>query len=301
VTANPAQTARWQLFGAGVLFGLMAALARLGSRGTGGFTGPQMSTVRFAVGTVLLGGLFLARPGTFRPVRHRLLATRGILGGLAAFLYFVALSRIPAAQAALINNTFPVIATLLSVRALGERPPLRLVGALGVVALGVFLVLRPSGSFSFGVGVLAAAAGAVVAGISTVSIRALRATDNAATIFFAFTVGGLLVSLPLSFGPWPSDPAPWVIACATAVVGGAAQLLMTAAYGALTVAEAALWQQLTPVAAYLWALAMLDEHLSLAGVLGIVLGAAGVAFGSTVSVTRAPARPRGTVTSLDPP
>jgi drug/metabolite transporter (DMT)-like permease len=276
----------------------MAALARLGSRGAGGFTGPQMSTVRFAVGTVLLVGLFLARPGTFRPVRHRLLITRGVLGGLASFLYFVALSRIPAAQAALINNTFPVIAILLSVRALGERPPLRLVGALALVALGVVLVLRPSGSYSLGVGVLAAAAGAVVAGISTISIRALRATDNAFTIFFAFTVGGLLVSLPLSFGPWPSDSALWAIACATAVVGGAAQLLMTAAYGAVTVAEAALWQQLTPVAAYLWALAMLDEHLSLGGTVGILIGAAGVAYGSTVGVRRSP---RETMTSADPP
>jgi drug/metabolite transporter (DMT)-like permease len=276
----------------------MAALARLGSRGAGGFTGPQMSTVRFAVGTVLLVGLFLARPGTFRPVRHRLLITRGVLGGLASFLYFVALSRIPAAQAALINNTFPVIAILLSVRALGERPPLRLVGALALVALGVVLVLRPSGSYSLGVGVLAAAAGAVVAGISTISIRALRATDNAFTIFFAFTVGGLLVSLPLSFGPWPSDSALWAIACATAVVGGAAQLLMTAAYGAVTVAEAALWQQLTPVAAYLLALAMLDEHLSLGGTVGILIGAAGVAYGSTVGVRRSP---RETMTSADPP
>jgi drug/metabolite transporter (DMT)-like permease len=289
--ASPAIKARWQLFGSGASFGLMAALARLGSRGAAGFTGPQMATVRFAVGTALVAVLFQARPGTFRPVRHRLLVTRGVLGGLAAFLYFVSLARIPAAQATLLNNTFPVLATLISVRALGERPPLSLLGALGLVALGVVLVLRPSGSFPVGIGALAAAAGAVVAGFSATSIRALRATDNAPTIFFAFSVGGLLVSLPLSFGHWPSDPALWGIAFATALISAAGQLLMTAAYGALTVAEAALWQQLTPVAAYLWALAILDEHLSLTGALGILLGAAGVACGTIFGGRGAPSHP----------
>lgn len=279
-TAASTIAARWQLFGSAALFGLMAALARLGSRHSSGFTGPQMATVRFAVGTALIAAYFRARPGTFRPVRHRLLVTRGALGGLAALLYFVSLSRLPAAEATLVNNTFPILATLISIYALRERPPLRLAGALGAVALGMLLVLRPTGSVGLGLGVLAAVAGALVAGVSATSIRALRATDNAPTIFFAFSVGGLLVSLPLSLGHWATDPTLWGIALATAVVSTGGQLLMTAAYGALTVAEAALWQQLTPVAAYLWALTILGEQLSVAGACGILLGAGGVAYGT---------------------
>jgi len=59
-------------------------------------------------------------------------------------------------------------------------------------------------------------------------------------------------------------------------------MLMTHAYGRLTVPEAAIWQQLTPVASYLWALALLDERLAPLGVLGVGLGIAGVVYGSVL-------------------
>jgi len=275
--------ARGQLFAAGLLFGLMAALARLGSRGGGGFSAAQMSTVRFAVGIALTLGLFRLRPGTFRPVRHRLLVTRGALGGVAVLLYFVALARIPAGEATLLNNTFPVIATILSFYTLGERPTVHLAVALAVVTAGVFLVVGPgSGSLGLGVGELAGIASAFLGAGAVTSIRALRATDNAPTIFFAFCVGGLAVSLPFSLGAWPGGALAWGLAVAVGVLSFFAQILMTHAYGALTVAEAALWQQLTPVASYLWALGILDERLSALAVLGVLLGAAGVAYGTVL-------------------
>ena len=279
--------ARWQLFASGLAFGLMAALVRLVSRDASGFTGPQMSTLRFAVGTAAMLALFRARPGTFRPVRRRLLVTRGILGGLAAVLFFVSLARIPAAEATMINNTFPIIGTVLSIYALGERPTVQLGGALVVLALAVVLVVGPgSPAAGFGLGELAAVAGAVVAGTSVISIRALRATDNAPTIFFAFCVGGLLVSAPFAVGPWPGGAAVWAIAIFAAFVATAGQLLMTAAYGALTVPEAALWQQLTPVAAYLWAIVLLGEHLSPIGAIAVLVGVAAVAYGTAFGQRR---------------
>ena len=74
-----------------------------------------------------------------------------------------------------------------------------------------------------------------VAGAVT-AIRVLRATDNAPTIFFAFCLGGIAVSWPFALGPWPTDIRIWGIALLG--VGGAsfvAQMLMTHAYGALSV------------------------------------------------------------------
>ena len=59
-----------------------------------------------------------------------------------------------------------------------------------------------------------------------------------------------------------------------------AQLLMTDAYGALTVAEAALWQQLTPVASYVWALAVLGERFGVVEATGVLIGLAGVTYGT---------------------
>ena len=108
------------LFLAAALFGLLAVLARLAS--LEGLAAPQVATVRFAVGVGLTLGLFRLRPGTFRPVRKGLLVTRGVLGGLAALLYFYALALIPAGQATLLNNTFPVIAVAISYFTLGEKP-----------------------------------------------------------------------------------------------------------------------------------------------------------------------------------
>lgn len=283
--------ARGQLFVAGLLFGLMAALVRLGSQASEGFTGPQLALVRMAIGAAMTLALFRLRPGTWRPVNHRLLVTRGLLGGAAVLLYFLALARIPAGEATLLNNTFPVLATVISFWTLEERPTVHLGIALAVATLGMLLVVG-DGSLptSLGWGEAAGLASAVIGAGAVTSIRALRATDNAFTIFFFFTVGGMAVSLPFAVGTWPAPGLAWVVAGAVGVISFFAQVLMTQAYGALTVPEAAIWQQLTPVASYGWALLLLDERLSPAGVVGVLLGIGGVAYG-TILGHRAPPRP----------
>jgi drug/metabolite transporter (DMT)-like permease len=277
--------ARGQLFLAGALFGLLAVFTRMAAGG--GFSAGQVAVVRFAVGAALTLALFRLRPGTFRPVNRRLLVTRGALGGLAALLYFVALSRIPAGEATLLNNTFPIIATVLSFFTLGERPTVHLGLALLVTSAGVFLVLGGgSTAFGLGWGEAAAIASAFLGAGAVTSIRALRATDNAPTIFFAFCLGGMAVSWPFALGAWRQSLAIWLVALAVGLISFAAQLLMTHAYGALTVAEAAVWQQLTPVASYLWALWLLDERVSGMGVVGAGLGVAGVVYGSVLGHRR---------------
>ena len=275
--------ARGQLFVSGALFGLMASLARLASR-DGGFTAAQMTTVRFAVGAAMTLALFRLRPGTFRPVRRGLLVARGLQGGLAVLLYFVALARIPAGQATLLNNLFPVFAVAISIFTLGERPTVHLAAALSLVTLGVGLVIAPGAGLAIALdaGVAAGLASAILGGGAVVAIRALRPTDNAPTIFFSFCLGGLVCGLPLSGGPWPHDPRLWGLGLAVGVLSFFAQILMTHAYGVFTVGEAALWQQLTPIASFLWAALILGERLSPLGIFGMVLGACGVVYGSVL-------------------
>ena len=281
--------ARLLLFGSAVLFGLLGVLARMSAKL--GLSSPQVSTVRFFVATVLMLGLFRAWPGTLRTANRRLLAARGIFGGLAALLYFAALALIPAGQATLLNNTFPVVAVALSFLALGERPSWQLLLALALASAGVFLVLGGGQAhFSLGWGQLAGIASAFFGAAAITCVRALRADHNAPTVFFAFSLGGLAVSAPFSLGPWTAAPLAWLAALGAALVAFAAQLFMTEAYGALTVAEAAVWQQLTPMAGYLWALALLGERLSPLGAVGVVLGAAGVVYAS-VPVPRRRERP----------
>ena len=281
--------ARALLFGAGVLFGLSAVLAKLASRGgpvSGGqvtpvaMSGGQVTLVRFLVGLLAVGVLFVVRPGTFRPVRYGLLASRGLFGGIAALLYFLSLSLIPAGEATLLNNTFPIFAVVISFFLLGERPTIHLAVALLIASAGVFLVLG-GGELRLGLGAgeLLGLASAAFGGAAVTSIRALRATDNAPTIFFAMALGGVLVSLPFGLGPWPGEATPWLAAGGVGLVAFLAQLLMTEAYGALSIAEAALWQQLTPIASYAWALSI-GERLTGVAAVGVLLGIAGVVYGS---------------------
>jgi drug/metabolite transporter (DMT)-like permease len=284
--------ARGLLFGSGVLFGLSAVLAKLATRGPDGMTGPQATTVRFALGLVFVVALFALRPGTFRPVQRRLLVSRGLFGGLAALLYFVAIARISPGEATLLNNTFPIWAVVISFFLLGERPTFHLAVALVIASVGVYLVLGGGHArFHLGLGQGIAIVSAIFGGAAVTAIRALRATDNAPTIFFAFTLGALAVSAPFAGGPWPTTPGPWIAGAGVGVVAFAAQLLMTEAYGELSVPEAALWQQLNPIASYGWSLAI-GERLTPWTVVGVLLGVAGVVYGAVLGHRPGPgARP----------
>jgi drug/metabolite transporter (DMT)-like permease len=287
---SPAARGRLLLLGTAVTFGLMAVLARrLAS--THAFTAGQLSVIRFGAGAAFSGVAFRLGLARYAPVNRRLLWSRGVSGGIVVVLYFLALARIPAGEAGLLYNLFPVIATALSVPAFGERPTVHLLLALLVATAGVALVLG-GGSLSFGVGAgeLLAMGAALFAAVSAVTIRAMRATDNAATIFFYFCLGGLPVAAPFALDPWTLAPGPWALALLMALCAYAAQVLMAEAYGALTVPEAAVWLQLTPIAQVVLAVPLLGEVLPAASLVGVLVGVVGVAYGSAMG-SRRPAAP----------
>jgi drug/metabolite transporter (DMT)-like permease len=267
----------------------MAVLARLLSRGPEPFSAGQLSVIRFVVGAVVSLAAFRLRPGLYRPHNRRLLWTRGVSGGIVVVLYFLALARIPAGEAGMLYNLFPVIATGMSALAFGERPTVHLLVAILAATAGVALVLG-DGSLRLGLGAgeLLAVGASVFAAFSSVVIRAMRVTDNAATIFFYFCLGGLPVALPFALSAWPLAPGAWLVAVLMGLAAYVAQVLLAEAYGTLSIPEAAVWLQLTPLAQYLLAALLLRERVSAAGVAGIVLGAAAVAYG-TVFGRRAPA------------
>jgi drug/metabolite transporter (DMT)-like permease len=228
----------------------MAVLARRLSRDHG-FTAGHLSVIRFVVGAGVSLAAFAAWPGLYRPARRGLLVSRGISGGLVVILYFAALARVPAGEAGLIYNLFPVIATAMSFFTFGERPTLHLLAGLALATSGVVMVLGGGLSGAVELGHAAALAAAVFAATSANVIRAMRGSVNAPTIFFWFCVAGLPVVLPFALDPWPLGVEAWAMAILMGLCSFAAQVLMTEAYGALSVAEAASWLQLTPLAQYL--------------------------------------------------
>jgi drug/metabolite transporter (DMT)-like permease len=287
--------ARLMLLGSALSFGLMAVLARRISRGPGGFTAGHLSVIRFVVGALVSLGIFHLRPGLYRPSNLRLLLARGLSGGVVVVLYFAALARIPAGEAGLLYNLFPIIATAMSVVTFGERPTLHLALALLLATAGVGLVLGQNAlHVALGFGELAALGAALFAATSANLTRAMRATDNAATIFFFFCLAGLPVVAPFALDPWPREAAVWGVAVLVALASWIAQVLMTEAYGTLSVPEAAVWLQLTPIAQFALAVPLLGERPKSLAVAGAILGIAGVAYGTILGQRQpAPLEPPG--------
>ena len=285
--------ARLMLLASALCFGLMAVLARKLTLPSMGFTAGHLAVLRFVVGALVSLGAFAAMPGLYKPSNHRLLVARGLSGGAVVVLYFFALARIPAGEAGILYNMFPVMATVMSLFFFRERPTVHLWLAIVAASLGVVLVLgQGRGALGFGPGQWAALAAAGFAATSANAIRAVRHTDNAATIFFFFCVAGLPVVLPFALSPLPSGWWPWTVAVAMSLLAYGGQILMSHAYGALSIPEAAAWLQLTPIVQYLLAVPLLGEHASLAGLAGVVITVAGVAYG-TVMGHRAADRPTG--------
>jgi drug/metabolite transporter (DMT)-like permease len=106
------------LLGSALGFAVMAVLARLVSRPSvpedARFDAGQLTVIRFAMGAAISLAVFHLRPGLYRPHNRRLLWQRGLSGGIVVVLYFLALQRIPAGEAGMLFNLFPVIAVLLS-------------------------------------------------------------------------------------------------------------------------------------------------------------------------------------------
>jgi drug/metabolite transporter (DMT)-like permease len=275
--------ARLMLATAALCFGLMAVLARKLTLPGLGFTAGHLSALRFALGIALGLAAFRIWPDLYRPNNYRLLITRGISGGLVVVLYFYGLAHIPAGEAGIIYNLFPVIATVISLFLFKDRPtPSLFLGILAATA-GVGLVLSQGRlALHFGAGELAVLAAAVFAATSANAIRAARPTENAATIFFFFSLIGLPVVLPFALAPWPSGLWPWALALAMSLLSIAGQVLMAEAYGPLTVAEAAVWLQLIPVTQYFLAVPVLGEPVTTVGLAGVALTVAGVVLGTVL-------------------
>ncbi len=273
--------ARVELAASALCFGLMAILARKLTMPGMGFTPGHLAVLRFVVGALVSLAAFSLIPGLYRPSNYRLLVMRGLSGGAVVVLYFYALSHIPAGEAGILYNVFPVIATVMSLVIFKERPTIHLWLAILAASLGVALVLSQGRlGFGFGRGELAALAAAVFAATSANAIRAVRHTDNAATIFFFFCIAGLPVVLPFALSPLPGGLGPWGLAILMSLLAYGGQILMSQAYGTLSVSEAAVWLQLLPITQYLLAVPLLKERATVPGLAGVLITVAGVAYGT---------------------
>ena len=157
------------------------------------------------------------------------LVMRGLTGFIAlSFIYF-ALTKLPLADATVLQYTNPVFTALLAAVFLGETIQRRDWGGTALSLAGVVLIARPS--FLFGnqtsgldplyVGI--ALLGAAFSAAAYVIVRKLRTSEHPLTIIFYFPLVSTLGSLPTALpdAVWPT-PLEWLVLVVG--VAGMAQL-----------------------------------------------------------------------------
>ncbi len=169
--------------------GAIALWAFLGllSRAAAAIPPLQLTAMSFAV-AALLGMAILAARGRLADLRQAPLAWAHGVGGLFGFhaLYFTALAFAPAAQANLINYTWPLLIVLLSALLLGLRLTVWQVLGAALGGAGCVLLLGGGAGLSAAAlpGYLAAAASAVTWATYSVLSRRFAAVPTGALAGF---------------------------------------------------------------------------------------------------------------------
>jgi drug/metabolite transporter (DMT)-like permease len=271
--------ALWLLVLSSVCFGLMAFAAKLAA--TSGMGGAQVAAVRFASG--LLPVLLL--PGVRRRAltwqRLDLLFYRGVFGGVAVLLYFLAIDHVPVGLATLLNYTSPIFAGVFAALFIGEPVRARALPALAVAMAGVFLVVRShaGGAWLGALGVWTAVGlvSAVLSGAAVTAIRVARRTESSWAVYTSFNVLGLLATAPFALAAWQRPGvAGWLALAAVALTSMAAQLLMTHAYRWVDNLRAGVVAQLAVFIAMACGAAFLGEPVTPGSLFGSLLTVAGV-------------------------
>lgn len=148
--------------------------------------------------TLILSYAMVVRAGVYPwGKQHGKLFLRGLLSFCGLTGYYIALARLPLADATTIQSTTPLVTAFLAFWLLGERVGLATFAALACGITGVVVIVHPSGNDLDLAGVAIALGGSVCSAIAYVTVRSLARTEHALVIVLHFP----LVAAPLAV-PW---------------------------------------------------------------------------------------------------
>ena len=216
--------------GAIVCLATMAALIKLAEAGGAGLAETlffrQLCAIPLVVGWLAMGpGLGAIR--TARPWAH---VTRSAVGLVGMIANFGAVLLLPLAEATTLQFTAPIFATVLGALVLKEPTGWHRWGAVLAGFVGVLIVAQPGSGhiplLGAAVGLFAAFMIAAVA----ILLREIGKTESAGTTVFWFSVLSVPpLGIAYLFDMRMHDPATWAALIALGLVGGAGQLMLTAA------------------------------------------------------------------------
>ncbi|MBC7172905.1 MAG: DMT family transporter [Polyangiaceae bacterium] len=246
-----------------------------------------------AVITLVLSIIAIRRLGAARFGTQRgLLVTRGIYGFIALSCLFFSLTRLPLADATVLQFTNPIVTAFLAVLLLRER--MGLVEVLGgiVCIAGVVFVARPTFLFGEagaidGLAVAVALVGATFSALAYVTVRKLGTSEEPMVVVFYFALVALPGSLAfLAIGdPVLPHGHEWFLLLGVGVFAQLGQVELTRGLRLEPAARASSANYVQVLFAYAWGMLFFDEQPSFLGIIGAVL----IACGSLrVNVRRAP-------------
>lgn len=259
-------------------FAAMAVAAKLVSAT---LPAAEVAFVRFA----LMLSPFVLMPRIVRRAlvwqRLDLLLYRGLFGGTAVLLYFLAIEHLPVGTATLLNYSSPIWAVTFAAIFLGERARPLLLAPFGVALVGMLLVTGGIGTagrmLNLGPWVLVGLASSILSGAAVAAIRAARRTEGSWAIYGSFTLFGLGVAAPFALTDfrWP-NAVEWGLLILVGATSVAAQLLMTYAYRWVTNLTAGVFAQLTVVVATAIGVFLFGDPFGWRQGLGTLLALAGI-------------------------
>ncbi|HYC02863.1 MAG TPA: DMT family transporter [Azospirillaceae bacterium] len=225
-----------------------------------------------AISPMIMRNGGLASLKTARPWGH---AMRSGMGVLAMACGFTAIMMLPLANAVALGFTAPLFTTVLGVIVLGERIRWRRAAAVMVGFAGVLVMVRPdfgAPAASLPVGSVLALAGAFCAALAMISIRRLSSTEPNSTIVFYFMLSACVISaafLPFEFKMPTAFDA--LLLVSIGLIGGVAQLLLTAAYRNAPVAVVAPFDYTAMIWATFYGFAIFGQVPDLTVALGALI------------------------------
>ena len=261
------------------MFGAMAFAAKVASAR---LPGPEIAMLRMAAG--LLPCLLVPRyrRSAMKFNRIDLLVYRGLFGGLAVLLYFIAIQHIDVGVATLLNYTAPIWSGTFSMFFIGERFSAKVLIAMPIALAGVFLVVHahaaPGEILGFGRWEIAGALSAVFSGAAVTAIRAARRGENSWSVYGSFCLLGMFVCMPQGIAQWVTPHGTeWISLAATAALAMGAQLLMTFSLRWVDAMTVGVLSQLAVLVSMLLGLFILGDRITLTAAIGSALCIGGVA------------------------
>ncbi len=268
-------------------FSLMTLLVKFTARR---LPATELVLARSVVGVVLGAWMVRAAGVNLWGQRKDLLVFRGMAGTGALICFFLALARLPLAEATVLMYTAPVFTAVLAAVFLRERLSMSAASGLLLSLAGVALVAQPG--FLFGAAsqghdlgaVALCVMGAFLGGCGYVTVRKLRTTEHHLVVVFYFPLVSVAICLPLAAPVWVMPtPWEWLLLLGIGVFTQVAQIFLTRSLNLEAAARAMSVSYIQILFASLWGVWFLAE------VPNVLTGAGALlVFAGTAVATRQP-------------